>query len=93
MKFDWNPEKNEWLKAERNISFDEIALLLSEGLLWRVMEHPNQERYPNQQIFLVPIDDYVYLIPFVMDGETIFLKTAIPSRKATRDYRKELEDM
>ncbi|WP_269540184.1 BrnT family toxin [Cerasicoccus fimbriatus] len=93
MKFDWNPEKNEWLKAERNISFDEIALLLSEGLLWRVMEHPNQERYPNQQIFLVPIDDYVYLIPFVMDGETIFLKTAIPSRKATRDYRKEMEDM
>ncbi len=92
MKFDWNPEKNEWLKSERSISFEDIALLLTEGHLWRVMDHPNQEKYPNQQVFLVPVDGYIYFVPFVMDGGAFFLKTAIPSRKATRDYRKELEE-
>ncbi len=92
VKFDWNPEKNEWLKAERSISFEDIALLLTEGHLWRVMDHPNKEKYPNQQVFLVPVDGYIYFVPFVMDGDAFFLKTAIPNRKATRDYRNELEE-
>jgi uncharacterized DUF497 family protein len=92
VKFDWNPEKNEWLKDERSISFEDIALLLTEGHLWRVMDHPNQDKYPNQQVFLVPVDGYIYFVPFVMDGDAFFLKTAIPNRKATRDYRKELEE-
>jgi len=92
VKFDWNPEKNEWLKTERNISFEDLALLLTEGKLWKVMDHPNQERYPNQQVFLVPVDGYIHFVPFVIDDDTFFLKTAIPNRKATKDYRKEMED-
>lgn len=92
VKFDWNPEKNEWLKKERGISFEEIALHLAEGHLWKVMDHPNAEKYPNQQVFLIPIDGYIHLVPFLVDGDTFFLKTAIPSRKATKDYRKETED-
>lgn len=79
------------LKAERGISFEEIALLLGEGKLWKIERHYNQKRYPNQEIFFVPIGDYVYLVPFILDGETFFLKTAFPSRKATKEYEEEME--
>lgn len=91
MQFDWNPEKNQWLKRVRGISFEEIALLLGSGYLWRVSDHWNQKKYPGQEVFLVPVDNYIYLVPYVIDRDTIFLKTAIPSRKATREYRAELE--
>jgi len=89
MKYDWDAEKNEWLKAERDISFEEIALLLSTGCLWKVTEHPNQKKYPKQQVFLVPIDHYIYFVPFILKDGTVFLKTAFPHRKATRDYLEE----
>ena len=69
MKFDWDPEKNEWLKAERKISFEEIALLLSNGILWKRTKHPNQKDYPHQEVFLVPINNYIYFVPYVIDGE------------------------
>ncbi len=86
MKFDWDPEKNEQLKAERNISFEEIALLLSSGILWKRTKHPNQKDYPHQEVFLIPIEDYIFFVPYVIDGDTIFLKTPFPHRKATKDY-------
>jgi len=92
MQFDWDPEKNEWLKRERGISFEEIALLLGSGQLWRVSDHWNQKKYPGQKLFFVPIDGYIYLVPYVIESDTIFLKTAIPSRKATRAYREGLEE-
>jgi len=87
--FDWDPEKNEWLKNERQISFEEIAFLLSNGILWKTTIHPNQKKYPNQEVFLIPIDDYIYFVPFVREEERIFLKTAFPHRKATQDYLKD----
>ena len=86
MNFDWDPEKNEWLKENRGISFEEISLLLSNGVLWKRTKHPNQKEYPNQEVFLIPIDNYIYFVPYVIDGETIFLKTAFSNRKATKDY-------
>ena len=89
MKFDWDPEKNEWLKTERDISFEEIALLLSTGCLWKLTKHPNQKKYPDQQVFLLPIDNYIYFVPFILDGDTVFLKTAFAHRKATKDYLQE----
>jgi len=89
MQFDWNPEKNEWLKKNRKISFEEIALLLAEGKLWKVADHPNQKKYQNQKVFLLPIDNYIYFIPYVLEKEVIFLKTALPHRKATKDYLQE----
>jgi uncharacterized DUF497 family protein len=91
VNFDWDPKKNEKLKKERGISFEEIAFNLGEGNLWKIESHYNKENYPHQQIFFVPIKDYIYLVPFVQDEETIFLKTAFPSRKATKEYRKETE--
>ena len=92
VKFEWNPDKNEQLKKERNISFEQILFHLSEGDLWKVADHPNQEDYPSQRIYFVIVDGYIYLVPFVIDDEYTFLKTIIPSRKATKDYRQENGD-
>ena len=92
MKFDWDPEKNEQLKKERGISFEEIALLLGSGFLWKVTKHWNEEQYPIQRVFLVPIDGYIHAVPYVKDGDTYFLKTAFPTRKLTKQFKKELEE-
>jgi uncharacterized DUF497 family protein len=84
--FAWNSEKNELLKAERSISFEEVVLNIQLGNEVDIFEHPNQERYPGQQISVVVIEGYAYLVPFVENEEEIFLKTIIPSRKATKQY-------
>ena len=82
----WDHEKNEKLKAERGIGFEQIVLHIERGDLIDVVKHPNQAKYPNQQLLIVKIKEYVYLVPYVEDEEGRFLKTIIPSRKATRDY-------
>jgi len=84
--FTWDETKNEKLKAERGIGFEEIVFLIAKGDLLDVLEHPNQQRYRGQSIFVVRRDDYVYLVPFVEDERGVFLKTIIPSRKATALY-------
>lgn len=84
--FSWNPEKNEQLKTERGISFEDVVLAIESGGLLDVVEHPNPERYPNQEVYVVAIGSYVYLVPHVEETDYIFLKTIFPSRKATRDY-------
>ena len=84
--FDWNPEKNECLRANRDITIEEVIFcLMSKGLL-DIVEHPNQARYPNQRIFIVNVEGYAYLVPFVETEESLFLKTIIPSRKMTKMY-------
>ena len=84
--FDWDAMKNSQLKAERDIGFEDVLVAIDDGQLLAVLEHPNPARYPNQKIFVVYIVDYVYLIPFVEDDQKVFLKTIIPSRKATKQY-------
>jgi len=84
--YQWNHEKNERLKAERGLSFEQVILHIERGDLIDVIEHPNQSKYPNQQMLVVKIRDYAYLVPFIEDEEGKFLKTIIPSRKATREY-------
>ena len=86
MDYRWNHEKNEILKAERGVGFEQVILHIERGDLIDIIEHPNQAKYPNQQMLIVNIGNYVYLVPFVEDGESRFLKTIIPSRKATREY-------
>ena len=83
-------EINEILKSQRDISFEDIVLALENGYLLDDMEHPNKKKYPNQNIFiiLVEIKNYVYLVPYVEDNKTIFLKTIIPSRKMNKKYNK-----
>jgi uncharacterized DUF497 family protein len=84
--FTWDDAKNEKLKAERGIGFEEVVFLIERGGLLDVLEHPNKERYGGQRIFVVQRDDYVYLVPFVEDDRLLFLKTIILSRKATKHY-------
>ena len=86
--FDWDARKNERLIQERNISFEEVLIAIAGGYLLDIVEHSNKAKYPNQRIFIVQIEEYAYLVPFVEDGEKIFLKTIIPSRKATKKYIK-----
>lgn len=86
MRYEWNPEKNEKLKRERNISFEKIVFHLSQGDVWKTADHPNQDAYPGQRIYFVVVEDDVYLVPHVAEDEYVFLKTFIPSRKATKDY-------
>jgi hypothetical protein len=82
----WPEEKNEFLRRKRGMSFERILFHILKGDLLDTVPHPNPSRYQGQRVFVVDIDGYCWLVPFVEDDETIFLKTAIPSRKATRDY-------
>ncbi len=86
--FLWNEDKNALLKAGRQVSFEEIVLYIEMGFLLDILEHPNQEKYKGQKVFVVQVDDYAYLVPFIETEEEVFLKTIIPSRKATRKYLK-----
>jgi len=85
-KINWDPEKNLKLKRERGVCFEGILFSLEQGLLLDKISHPNQEKYKNQKILIINVDDYAYLIPYVETDEEIFLKTIIPSRKATKKY-------
>ena len=85
--YNWNADKNQLLVLERGISFERVVFEISLGNELDVLEHPNQEKYPGQKILIVQVDDYVYAVPFVETETEIFLKTIIPSRKATRKYR------
>jgi uncharacterized DUF497 family protein len=87
--FRWDNEKNELLKNARGVCFEQVVLLMEKGEVLDTIEHPNQEKYPGQKIAVVMIDTYVYLVPYVEHNEEIFLKTIIPSRKATDKYMRE----
>lgn len=84
--FNWNCEKNAWLKANPGISFEEIIFHIELGGELAITHHLNQSKYPGQKISIVQVEDYVYLVPFVELKDEIFLKTIIPSRKATKQY-------
>ncbi len=82
----WNAEKNQELMETRGVSFEDVVFYLQQGTLLDDLEHPNPEKYSNQRIFVLEIDEYVYLVPYVEDAKEIFLKTIIPSRRATKQY-------
>lgn len=84
--FRWFVEKNALLQQERGLSFEQITVAVESGGLLDIVAHPNAERYPRQRIMVVVIDDYAYLVPYVEEEDHLFLKTIIPSRKATRDF-------
>lgn len=84
--FDWNDEKNEWLKRERGITFEDVIFHLTHDGLLDTIEHPNQKQYPSQRLFIINVDGYAHIVPFVEDDDVIFLKTIVPSRKMTKLY-------
>lgn len=83
---DWDQEKNLWLREERGVAFEEIVFHLRHGGLLDVFDHPNQNKYPGQRIFVINVEDYAYVVPFEETESGIFLKTIIPSRKMTKRY-------
>ena len=87
--FAWNSEKNEILKKERKISFENVVAAIEAEYLIDIIKNPNQEKYPSQKIFIVKILDYIYMVPFVENDTEIFLKTIIPSRKYKKKYKNE----
>lgn len=89
MKYiEWDEEKNKKLKEERGISFEDVFVLVEGGKVVEVIDHPNQKRYPDQKIFIIIINEYAYMVPFIEDEKKYFLKTIIPSRKMTKKYIK-----
>lgn len=86
MRFDWNDEKNSQVSAERHISFERIVIAIEEDHLLDILDHPNKEKYPNQVLLLVEINQYVYVVPCVIDNDVYFLKTIFASRKYTNEY-------
>ncbi|MBU0951956.1 MAG: DUF4258 domain-containing protein [Elusimicrobia bacterium] len=86
--FSWSNEKNKKLFTERNITFEEIVFCIEKGHLLDTIENPRRDKYKGQKIFVVEVDNYVYLVPFIETEKEIFLKTVIPNRKATKKYLK-----
>ncbi len=85
-QMNWNAEKNQLLMSERGISVEDVLFALQAGRLLDDLAHPNDNKYPNQRIFVVEIDGYAWLVPYVENEDEIFLKSVIPSRKATKHY-------
>ena len=86
--FDWDEEKNEWLKQHRGVGFEDVVIAINLDKVLDVFNHHNQSRYPGQSIVVFEKNGYAYLAPFVEDEEKIFFKTITPSRKATKKYLK-----
>ena len=84
--YQWNEEKNHWLRRERGVSFEQVVLHIEQGDILDIVSHPNPKRYPGQQVIILKMNDYVYAVPFVDIGEYRVLKTIIPSRKYTKQY-------
>jgi uncharacterized DUF497 family protein len=84
--FRWDNEKNEWLKQNRGVCFEEVVILMEREDVLETIEHPNQDKYPGQKIAIIRIENYAYLVPYIQESDEIFLKTIIPSRKATNKY-------
>ncbi|MGB3572370.1 MAG: hypothetical protein WA783_00635 [Phormidesmis sp.] len=85
-QFRWSDDKNEQLEAERQVSFQQVLQAIQAKQILDIVEHPDQAKYPSQRIFIIAMNEYVYLVPFVEDDEVIFLKTIIPSRKMKKKY-------
>ena len=94
MVFDWDNDKNDFLRKQRNVSFEEIVLFISEGGIVDIIEYPNKEKYPRQKVYLVEKENYIYAVPFIKDetNGVYFLKTIFPSRKYTKKYLQKQED-
>jgi uncharacterized DUF497 family protein len=85
-QINWNAEKNQQLMSERGASFEDVLFALQSDGLLDDGAHLNRDKYPNQRLFVVRIDDYAWLVPYVENDREIFLKTIIPSRKATKKF-------
>jgi predicted DNA binding CopG/RHH family protein/uncharacterized DUF497 family protein len=84
--FSWDPEKSAKHEQERGVTFEAVVFHIERGDVLDILEHPNQEPYGGQRMFAVAIENCAYLVPSIETDTEVFLKTIIPSRKATRKY-------
>ena len=82
----WSPQKNHLLKEIRGVCFEDVIFYIEKGDILDDYQHPNQQKYQGQQIMVVGINRYAYLVPYIENEDELFLKTIIPSRKATEKY-------
>ena len=92
MVFNWDNAKNEWLKRERGISFEQIVFLIDNDGILDILENPQEEKYGNQMLYIINVDNYAYVVPFIDKNDERFLITIFPSRKYTQFYLKDRED-
>lgn len=88
----WNREKNEWLRENRDICFEDILFYIENDLMIDDIEHPNQKKYSGQRMMVLNIHEYIHLVPYVETKDEIFLKTIIPSRKTTKNYLRKKDE-
>ncbi|MCF6268533.1 MAG: hypothetical protein L3J41_02350 [Melioribacteraceae bacterium] len=88
----WNRDKNEWLRENRNICFDDILFYIEKKLILDDIAHPNQDKYLGQRMMVFNIKEYIYLVPYIETEDEIFLKTIIPCRKATKKYLRKKDE-
>ena len=81
MRFEFDPNKNEMLIAERGVSFDDVIEAVEKDDILADLKHPNEAKYPNQRIFVVNLNGYPYCVPYVIEEDTLFLKTVFPNRR------------
>ena len=84
--FSWNEDKNKWIKHERGVSFEQVVFCIENGKLIDIIKHPNQKKYKGQRFYVVDIDNYVFIVPYVESENEIYLKTVFPSKKYTKIY-------
>ncbi|MFC2130263.1 toxin [Bacteroidota bacterium] len=87
MYINWDKEKDEKLFKERGVSFDDVLKCIERDEIIDVVEHPNKDKYSKQMIMIVELNNYVHIVPFVVEKDEIFLKTIIPSRKYNKKYQ------
>lgn len=81
IQLEWSSTKNKQLKRERGLCFEDVEQALSGEGFVDDLPHPNVQRYPNQRLLIVLIDNYPCVVPYVRDGDKLFLKTIYPNRK------------
>lgn len=90
LEYIWDNAKDERLRLQRHISFDDVKYRLTSGDLLDDIQHPNQERYPGQRLYIVRINNRAWVVPHRRTARYVFLYTAYPSEKFTRLYRSQL---
>ena len=91
MVFNWDNEKNEKLKRDRGVSFEQIVMLIQNGYVLDILEHTKKEKYQNQKLYIINIENYAYIVPFIDKKDERFLITIFPSRKYTNRYLRKKE--
>ena len=84
--YQWDNEKNKILKQKRGVTFEQDIMHIENGDVLDIIDHPNKAKYPNQQVLVVEMNEYAYVVPFIQQGQERFLKTIVPSRKLTKLY-------